>query len=103
MKKTKIDLTNAKKLDTRIVARGEVSNHAHIVCGDADLLELEGATYIRVNTKAVIRHLLETEYLGGKEVWTREHLDIPLEKGTYKYVQQQEYDPYANLISSVRD
>ena len=97
------DLTKATKLATRVVARGEITNHAHIVTGDADLFELDGEIYVQVNSNAVIRHLLETEYLNGKEVWTQEHHDIPLQKGTYKYVGQVEYDPFKETIDKVKD
>ena len=104
MQKVNIDLSKATKLETRIVARGEISNHAHIITGDAEIFELENERYIRVNSSAVIKHLLETEFVNnGVEVWTKEHTDIPLQKGVYKYVQQVEYDPYAKLIQQVRD
>ena len=100
---SKIDLTGAKKLDTRIVARGEITNHAHIITGDADVYELNSELYIKVHTEAVIKHLLETEFLEGREVWTKEHPDIPVKKGTYKYVPQVEYNPYEDLIRKVKD
>lgn len=103
MEKMKIDLSKAKKLETKIVARGEISNHAHVVTGDADIYEMDNELYIQVHTKAFIKHLLETNFLQGNEVWTKEHTDIPLKKGTYKYVGQVEYNPYENLIRSVRD
>ena len=89
-----IDLTKAKKVST-IVARGEFSNHSHIVVGDAEVLEYENELYIDVKSEASLKHLLEKEYVEeGKEVWTKEHLDIPLEKGLYKYIPQVEFDPY---------
>ena len=34
---------------------------------------------------------------------TKEQKDIPLEKGEYKFVQQQEYNPYNQLIQAVQD
>ena len=97
------DLSQAKKLDSRIIARGEVSNHAHAVVGDADVLEMDGEIYIDVKSKANIKHVLENEFNNGNEVWTKEHTDIPLEKGTYKFVQQVEYNPYEKLTQKVKD
>ena len=103
MEKIKIDLSKAEKLAVKIVARGEISNHAHVVTGDADVFKLDNELYIKVYTKAFIKHLLETDFVQGNEVWTKEHTDIPLEKGIYKYVGQVEYNPYENLIRSVKD
>jgi len=55
------------------------------------------------NEGAVLKHILESEWMKGNEVWTKEHKDIPLEKGTYKYVAQKEYDPFAQIIRNVLD
>jgi len=103
MEKVKIDLRNAKKLETRIIARGEVSNHAHAVVGDAALYELDGSIIVDVYGEAAIKHILESEFQNGNEVWTKEHTDIKLDKGQYKFVQQVEYNPYEAAIQQVRD
>ncbi len=55
------------------------------------------------NEGAVLRHLLETQWLAGQEVWTEEHTDINLDPGVYKYVPQTEYDPYEGVIRQVLD
>jgi hypothetical protein len=89
----------------RIIARGEVSNHSHVIVGDATITRNEsGEILIEVgNEGAILKHILESEWLKGKEVWTGEHKDIPLEKGKYQYVPQIEYDPYQDLIRQVQD
>lgn len=94
-----------KEKTNRIIARGEVSNHSHVIVGEAEVTREEnGRILITVgNSGAVLKHLLETEWMDGREVWTKEHTDIPLEKGTYEFVQQQEYDPYQDIIRQVRD
>jgi len=98
-----IDLSLAKKV-SNIIARGETSNHAHILTGDVDVLEMPNKdVFINVKSKASIKHLLETDYIVGREVWTKEHTDIELDKGLYKYIQQVDYDPYADAINSVKD
>lgn len=92
--------------EERVIARGEFSNHAHIVTGKNVRVYKKGVeTFIEVgeDSNAALKHLLEKEWMAGEEKWTGEHKDIPLEKGTYKYVQQQEFDPYSSLIRDVRD
>lgn len=89
----------------RIIARGEFSNHCHVVVGDVVITTKGNETFIEVgeNSNAVLKHLLEKDWINGNEVWTQEHKDITLEKGTYKFIQQQEFDPYTSLIQSVKD
>lgn len=89
----------------RVIARGEHSNHSHVIVGEAIVEEKDGSTFITIENDgdASIKHILESEWLEGREVWTKEHKDIELEKGTYEYIQQSEYDPYADKIIQVRD
>lgn len=113
-----------KKQDrvNRIIAKGEGSNHSHVIVGDAEVIRnKKGEILIQVGEEgAVLRHILETAWLEGQEVHTGEHSDIPLQdlpaqirqgdvmlekigERTYKYIAQQEYDPYNDLIQQVRD
>lgn len=99
-----IDLTKATKIKNNIIARGEVSGHSHIAVGDVDAYELNGEIYLDVKGEAAIKHLLEEAFVKeGKEVWTKEHHDIILEPGVYKYVPQVEFDPYDEVIRPVND
>lgn len=93
-----------EQLKNRIVARGEHSGHCHVVVGEAEVTRNpNGEILIEVTGEASIRHLLESAWMEGSEVWTKEHKDIPLQKGTYKYVPQLEKDPYEDKIREVRD
>lgn len=89
----------------RVIARGEHSNHAHIIVGDAVIeRDSSGRIIVEVGEEgALLRHLLESQWLEGVETWTGEHHDIPLTKGKYEYVGQVEYDPYNDVIQSVKD
>jgi hypothetical protein len=100
----------------RIVARGEQSNHAHIVTGNARVYRKGEAAnaelYIEVLEKpeglteeeekqmsAKLEHLLESTGL-----WTKEHAPIELTPGkTYRVVHQQEFDPYEKVRRAVMD
>lgn len=86
----------------RIIAKGEHSNHSHIVVGDVEFDE-KGRIVVGENSDAVLRHLLEKEWMEGQEVWTGEHHDIKLTPGTYEYVPQMVFDPLSKRIEAARD
>lgn len=90
----------------RIIARGEHSNHSHVVVGDAQI-QRDGNGNIEVsvgNEGAILRHILESNWIQGEEVWTGEHKDVELEPNkTYNYIQQQEYDWAEDVVRQVID
>jgi hypothetical protein len=96
------DLT---KRESRIITRGEVSNHSHIITGECEIIEDNDKVIIKAGKNCVIKHLLESVFVEqGIEQWTGEHKDIALKKGeSYEYIQQVEYDPYAKIIQTVKD
>lgn len=100
----KVNLTKSQRIN-RVIARGEHSNHSHVIVGEAEITrDSSGRILVEVGEEgALLRHILESEWLEGKEVWTGEHHDITLEKGSYEYVGQVEYDPYNDVIQSVKD
>lgn len=89
----------------RIIARGEVSGHSHIITGECVIDRNKERVVIHAGKNCAIKHLLETQFVEqGVEVWTKEHKDIPLIEGqSYEYIQQVEYDPYSQLIQKVQD
>lgn len=106
----------------RIIARGEGSNHAHVITGDAEITRnSNGEILIEVgNEGAVLKHILETEWMNGNEKWTTEHNDIDLsglpeqvrqgdvmleriKDRTYKYIPQMVFDPLTQRIEAARD
>ena len=98
------------KRESRVIARGETSGHSHIITGDCEILETEeeqGNKYVIVKAgkNCAIKHLLEQPFVEeGKEVWTKEHTDIPLKEGnSYRYIQQVEFNPYEQAMRNVRD
>lgn len=96
-------MTKKEKLN-RIIARGEHSNHSHVIVGDAIIKNENHEIIIEVgNEGAILRHILESEWMEGKEVWTKEHEDINLDKGVYTYIPQKEFDPFEKIIVDVLD
>lgn len=96
---------NTEERKNRILARGEHSNHCHVVTGDVEITRNnKGEITFEVGDEgAVLKHILETNWMNGEEVWTKEHHDILLEKGSYKHVHQNEFDPIDKIVRRVID
>ena len=94
-----------KNRKSRIVARGEFSNHSHIITGECEITVVDGKTMVKAGKNCAIKHLLEKQFVEeGVEIWTKEHKDIELKKGgTYEVIQQVDYNPYLKLIQQVKD
>ena len=89
---------------SRILARGESQDHCHVIVGDAEVSNANNEILIDVYGDATIKHLIESVWVEqGVEKWTKEHADITLERGKYKYIPQIEYDPYEDIIRNVLD
>jgi len=100
-------MKNKDERINRILARGEVSGHCHVVIGDEVIINRNSSGEIIIevgNEEAVLRHILETPWVENEiQIWTEEHKDIPLKKGRYEFVQQTEYDPFLNLKKAILD
>lgn len=90
-----------------IIARGETSDHSHVVCGEDVRVERDsdGNSTIHVGPNgALLRHISESRFLEtGEEVWTGEHHDVKIEPGVYKSVIQTEFNPMNDMIQQVKD
>lgn len=91
----------------RIIARGEVSGHCHVIFGDDVTVtrNSNGEIIVEVGAEdALLKHIMETPWIeSGIDIWTEEHKDIPLKKGIYEFVQQTEFDPYLKLVKAIKD
>ena len=89
----------------RIIVRGEISNHSHIITGECEIWEENSEVFIKAGKNCAVKHLIESVFVEqGVEKWTEEHTDIALQEGeTYKYVQQQEFNPYEESMRNVAD
>jgi len=86
----------------RILATGTSSEHCHVVTGNVTI-DSRGGIIVTEESKAVLRHLIKSDWLQGKETWTKEHEDIPLAPGRYEYQQQMVYDPLTKRIEAAKD
>jgi hypothetical protein len=93
--------------EERIVARGEHTDHSHIVYGEAARIyhTLQGEMYVDTREgAAIIRHVLESRHQQGIQIWTGEHRTLLLPHGkVYQIKQQSEYDPYSRMMWGVMD
>lgn len=112
----------------RIVARGEVSGHSHIITGDVVIERLDTKIIGHIKGQCAIKHLLEKPFVEeGLEVWTKEHFDADISElikkakdnevfirhgdvfiekindNTFSIIQQNEYNPYEKIIQKVQD
>ena len=98
-------MTQQERLN-RIIARGEHSDHAHVIVGDATILnDNEGRILVTTgNEGAVLMHIIESAWLKGDIKWTNEHYEIDLKPNTsYEFIQQQEYSPLDKIVQNIMD
>jgi hypothetical protein len=86
----------------RILALGESHNHAHCITGDV-IFTKDGHIVVGENSNAVLKHLLEKDWMEGREVWSGEHKDIILTPGIYEPILQEAFDPLTKRIERVRE
>ena len=93
---------NIQQRKKRILAVGESKNHCHVITGDITF-DTQGRIIVGENSNATLKHLLEKDWMEGKETWTGEHKDIVLTPGVYEPVLQEVFDPLSKRIERVRE
>lgn len=89
----------ATKIKNRPLALGEVSGHAHVIKGDAEIFEIDGKMFVVAGSDgATLRHIkLETKKKA-------DHNDIVLTSNTaYEVILQNEYNPEIEAFERVLD
>ncbi len=80
---------DAKKLEHRTLAYGEVSGHHHTATAPAELYEKDGTMYLKTIKKVKVKH--------------QEHKPIEITEGEWKIGIVKEVDPFTEEIRKVRD
>lgn len=93
---------NLEERKKRIVARGEHGNHCHVLTGEVEF-DKQGRILVGDNADVILRHVLETDWMEGREIWTGEHHDIKVKPGIYEYVPQEVFDPLSKRIERAKD
>lgn len=91
-----------KERTKRIIAKGEHSNHCHVITGNIEFDEKD-RIIVNEDSNAILKHLLETDWMKGEEIWTGEHTDIKLSAGVYEYIPQRVFDPLTKRIEAAKD
>ena len=87
----KVNGIKGKKLNHLTLAVGEATGHHHTITeGDAELYELDGVLYLRVNSEeATLTH--------------QEHKPVVIPRGEYEIGIVEEYDHFAEEARNVVD
>ena len=100
---------NAKRIENKPLAYGEITGHVHIITGNVDLFEVDGKTYAVVgNDGARLQHVMENNVKPQcltkvKELPIADHKSILLPPGTYEFGIQKQYNPYEKIFTQVKD
>ncbi len=101
--------TEAKKVPKTFIAKSEKSGHAHALCGDYELYEVEGGHVIKVGTDgATLNHTgyqnLTPEYWDKNKVMPiADHKPTMLNLGTYFVGIQQRKKHFSKIWEKVKD
>ena len=99
----------AKKVEKTFFAKSEKSGHAHALCGDYEMFQVEDKTFIKVGADgATLNHTgyknLTPEYWNKNQVLpVADHNPTIIPQGTYFVGIQQEFDPYAMFKKNTLD
>lgn len=101
---------NAKRVENKPLAYGEISGHVHVLTGkDVDFFEMDGITYAVIgNDGARLQHVLENNVRPDcltkvEELPVADHKSILLPPGTYEFGIQKQFNPYSKLFEKVQD
>ena len=98
-----------KSLDSRIAARGEFSDHCHVITGDCDIYEHDGRMYVKAGKKGVtLQHtkesMLPVNLENCSDLTVADHPKHILKANeVYDVTIQNEFNPYDKLFQKVAD
>ena len=101
--------SNAKKIEKTFIAKSEKSGHAHALCGDYELYEVEGGHIIQVGTDGcTLNHTgyanLTHEYWDKNQVMPiADHKPSIFSKGTYFIGIQKRKKHFSKVWEKVQD
>ena len=79
-----------KKINSNVLAFGEVTGHRHELIGSCQVMEnKEGKKFFKVDEEAELIH--------------QEHKPIKIEAGVFEVLIEREYSPFEEAIKQVQD
>lgn len=100
---------NAKKIEHKPIALGEMSGHMHVMCGnEVEMFQGEdGHVYYNVGTDgATLHHIHESNFKGyakREQGAVADHPPIDFETGVYEAWIQNQFNPYSKTFEKVLD
>lgn len=90
---------NAEKVENAVLAWGEVSGHAHVVTGDAEVFRIGNKVFVCVGSDGA-----KLEHMKFATRTKADHAPITLEPNqVYEVILQNEYNPFAKALERVID
>ncbi len=99
----------AKQVAKQFIAKSEKSGHAHALCGDYEMFEVENGHCIRVGSDgATLNHtgfqnLTEEYWDRNEELPVADHKPTRIPQGIYFVGIQRKADPFAGVFKRVVD
>jgi hypothetical protein len=88
----------------KIIARGEVSGHAHIITGDVEMFELNGIMFAVVGKDGAYHQhykedmITEETFRANSNISNCDHTkDCPIAPGVYAIGLDRQYDPHEGI------
>ena len=79
-----------KKIDSKVLAFGEITNHSHQLIGQCQVMEnKEGKKFFQAQEEVELTH--------------QEHKTLKIEKGVFEVLTEREYEPFEQEIRQVMD
>lgn len=89
----------AKKVKTRIMAKGETTGYRHLLEKGADVYSIKGTFYIKTPAYSI-----KLQHKNINKTIAPEHKEIVLEpQKVYKVKIAREYDPYKKIAREIED
>lgn len=90
---------NAERVEKKVLAWGEVSGHAHVVTGDAEVFLIDGKMIVAVGNDGA-----KLEHMKFATKAKADHGPIILTANQdYEVLLQNEYNPFAGALERVLD
>ena len=111
-KPTTLKSETSDSKESRIIARGEFSDHAHVLVGEVTITKDADKHYVTVGPKgAILMHTMESKLPDDLKLFEKlqeaDHKPIPLpalgKDEVYEIWIQNEYNPYSKHLQQSRD
>ena len=100
---------NARPVKKQFIAKSEKFGHAHTLCGDYEMYEVENGHVVKVGSDGAtlnhtgVRNLTEEYWDKNEALQVADHNPTSIPKGIYFIGIQRKADPFAGVFKRVID